>query len=238
MQNKENKQRKQIYLKASLFAGLFLVMGLVLWLNWDFIWSLIENSDNLRDWVLQWETVPQVVFILVQVVQVVLFVIPGEVPQIAGGLIFGTLGGSLLSTLGIAIGATINFFLARTLARPLIEHLLKKQNQKQLDSLLKISAHPAVLFFLFLIPGLPFKDLLCYISGLTPLSYPVFIFISSLGRLPGIIGSALIGDAAVQNQWPVVIAVTVTAAVLFGLGFLFQKKIVNYLLNRFKRDEP
>ena len=54
-----------------------------------------------------------IAFIALQVIQVVLFFIPGEIIQIAGGYIFDSLYGSLFSLIGITIGGSIVFSISR-----------------------------------------------------------------------------------------------------------------------------
>lgn len=49
------------------------------------------------------------IFILLQVTQVVIFFIPGEVTQAAGGYIFGTFLGTLYSIIGINLGSAVLF---------------------------------------------------------------------------------------------------------------------------------
>jgi uncharacterized membrane protein YdjX (TVP38/TMEM64 family) len=228
----KEKSKLSGYIKLSIFALLFLVMFLLVYLYWGKIYYyFVENPEELKEWILQWPEFAVLIFLAAQILQVVIFVIPGEVPQIAGGMLFGTMLGSLLSSLGIAIGSTINFFLARFLGAPFLENILKENDRKDLEKLSRSGSVKIVLFMLFLIPGMPLKDILCYISGFFPLSYFTFIFLSTLGRLPGIIGSALIGDAAVQKQWHIVIIISVIAIILFLAGFFYRKKIEKFLIN-------
>jgi uncharacterized membrane protein YdjX (TVP38/TMEM64 family) len=83
-------------------------------------------------------------------------------------------------------------------------------------------------FLFFLIPGIP-KDILCYMAGLSVMRLHIFLFFSTLGRIPGIIGSALIGDAAADRRWILAGTIFFVAAVLFVLGFLFREQIQRLL---------
>jgi len=58
---------------------------------------------------------------------------------------------------------------------------------------------------------------------------PVFLIFSTLGRIPGIIGSALIGDAAADRRWILAGTIFFVAAVLFVFGFLFRERIQRLL---------
>ena len=71
-------------------------------------------------------------------------------------------------------------------------------------------------FLLFLIPGIP-KDILCYAAGITPMGFPYFAAVSTLGRLPGIAGSALIGSAAASRRW-------VLAGIVAGAALVLKEE--------------
>ena len=170
-------------------------------------------------------------FIAVQVVQVVIFIIPGEVPQIASGYLFGIAGGLALTSLGIAIGSGLAFLASRLLGIDFLRAILRRE---QLDRMREVAASPraTITFFLFfLIPGIP-KDILCYVAGLSRMRFIVFIVISTVGRLPGIVGSVVMGDAAAGERWLFAGVVMALAVVLFGAGVLFRKQITA-LLERF-----
>jgi uncharacterized membrane protein YdjX (TVP38/TMEM64 family) len=80
----------------------------------------------------------------------------------------------------------------------------------------------------FLIPGIP-KDILCYVAGLSVMRLYFFLLFSTLGRLPGILGSALIGDAAADRRWILAGTIFFIAVVLFIFGFLFRERIQRLL---------
>jgi uncharacterized membrane protein YdjX (TVP38/TMEM64 family) len=57
----------------------------------------------------------------------------------------------------------------------------------------------------------------------------IFLLFSTLGRIPGILGSALMGDAAADRRWILAGTILFVAAVLFVLGFLFRERIQRVL---------
>ncbi|MFP4362667.1 MAG: TVP38/TMEM64 family protein [Spirochaetia bacterium] len=212
------------YVQIILFPLLFILIIAVTIIFWDKLWPLFSSAENLRNWVEGSGVWAPIIFVGLQVLQVVIFIIPGEVPQIAGGYLFGLWEGFLLSSLGIGIGSAVNFYLARFLGRPFVQALF---NESQIYRFEKIShsGNAQIGFFLFfLIPGIP-KDILCYVAGLSPLSLLAFMLLSSIARAPGILGSAMMGSAAANNQWLVAIIVMVLASVLFLLGVLFRDRI-------------
>ena len=83
------------------------------------LWQVFGSVRKIRAWIEGWGAVAPLVFIGVQAIQVILFAIPGEVVQIAGGYLFGGWMGILLSMSGILLGSTGAFFLSRALGRQL-----------------------------------------------------------------------------------------------------------------------
>ena len=210
---------------------LFVAMLVLILLFREQIWAVATAPDELRAWVRGFGVVAPLVFIAVQVMQVVIFIIPGEVPQIASGYLFGIAGGLALTSVGIAIGSGLAFLASRLLGTEFLSAILRHE---QLDRMRQVAASPraTITFFLFfLVPGIP-KDILCYVAGLSRMRFTVFIAISTVGRLPGIVGSVVMGDAAAGERWLFAGVVMAIAVVLFGIGVLFRKRLTA-LLERF-----
>ena len=188
------------------------------------LWELFSSTQRLRQWIDGWGIAAPLVFIGVQALQVIVFVIPGEVPQVAGGYLFGALKGAGLSVLGILAGSAVSFFLARLLGRPFVAALFREEQVAKIERIASSRGARIAFFLLFLIPGIP-KDILCYAAGITPMRFLYFAGVSTLGRLPGIAGSALIGSAAASRRWVLMGVVAAAAAVLFTAGLLLRPRI-------------
>jgi uncharacterized membrane protein YdjX (TVP38/TMEM64 family) len=186
--------------------------------------DIFSTPEQLKSWIRASGILAPLAFLVAQAFQVIVFFIPGEVPQIAGGYLFGVWLGSLLSTLGILLGSTVSFLLSRFLGVPFVYALFPPG---QVNRARHVSGSPRAkmsFFLLFLIPGIP-KDILCYVAGLTPMRLPIFLLISTLGRLPGILGSALMGDAAAEKRWLLAGLLFSASVLLFLLGFIFRERI-------------
>ncbi len=138
-------------------------------------------------------------FILLQVAQVVLAPIPGEVTGLLGGYLYGPFLGVLLSTIGLTLGSYIAFALARIFGRPFVERFVDKSTMSRFDYLLHHKG-AFLVFLLFLIPGFP-KDYLCYILGLGHLTTMEFLVIGGTGRLFGTILLTLGGSYIRHHQY-------------------------------------
>jgi uncharacterized membrane protein YdjX (TVP38/TMEM64 family) len=185
----------------------------------------LRDRELLRAWILSFGMWGPAVFVALQALQVIVFVVPGEFIQIAGGYVFGLWLGSLYTVVGIIIGSTVNFFAGRILGRPFVESIFDKSKIESVERITGSGKGAAGFFLLYLIPGMPIKDLLCYVAGISTLKLFVFLGVSMMGRLPGIVGSALIGDAAYGGRWTLALIVFGAAAALFALGLVFKERI-------------
>lgn len=165
-----------------------------------------------------------IVFIGFQVFQIIVFVIPGELVQIAGGYIFGPWLGLVYSLIGIALGSTGAFFLGRALGRPLVEALVCRERIEQFDRALGQRRGLVVLFILLLIPGVP-KDILCYLGGLSTIPFLLFFLISTIARLPGLAFSVVFGSKLAGREWGAALALAVAALILLIFGRLFLARL-------------
>jgi uncharacterized membrane protein YdjX (TVP38/TMEM64 family) len=161
-----------------------------------------------------------------QVVQVVVFAIPGEVTQLAAGYVFGLWRGFLYSVVGITLGSVFNFYFARVVGRSTLERFISRKTLNKVDNLLNNARGKSALFLLFVLPGGP-KDVLCYGAGFTRMTATEFVVISSLARTPALFASILIGARAAQRDYG---AATLTGVVLLVVVACF------YLYERHRRQ--
>ena len=211
-------------LKAALFPVLMITIFTLFVIFFEDIMTVFKNTDDFSKWVKTRGATPWLIFVLVQIVQVIIFMIPGEIIQIAGGYLFGIFFGCLLSFVGIMIGSLFNFFIARISGALFIERLIGKSRFARFRAVLSSKRQTYLFFALFLVPGIP-KDIICYIAGLSRISFLKFILFSGLGRLPGIIGTVVVGSALLDRNLTLVIIVASLSVIVFVLGIIFRKKL-------------
>jgi uncharacterized membrane protein YdjX (TVP38/TMEM64 family) len=177
---------------TTTLAVVIIIAFVVLFLSifWQYIspWTadwfdFLSNKEKIRNWLMSFGSAAPLVFMLIQVLQVVFAPIPGEATGFLGGYLFGILPGFLYSTIGLTIGSTMAFLLARWLEIHFVEKIVQRETLEKFDFI--IERQGALLaFLLFLIPGFP-KDYLCFILGLSQMPLQVFLIISTIGRIPG-----------------------------------------------------
>lgn len=122
------------------------------------------------------------VFILIQIVQVVIPIIPGGISCLGGVLLFGPFLGFVYNYVGICIGSLIAFLLARRYGR---EFVIKMSSEslynKYIGWLDKGKKFDIAFALAILFPMAP-DDLLCFLAGLTRMSMRKFTAIILLAK--------------------------------------------------------
>lgn len=115
-------------------------------------------------------------FILIQIVQVVLPVIPGGASCLVGVMAFDAVGGFIYNYVGLVLGSICSFLLSRKFGMSIINKLFKEKDIKKALDKINNSKYDLIFFLIILLPGLP-DDLFCYISGITKMSLKKFTLI-------------------------------------------------------------
>ena len=197
-----------------------------------FLISILEKKEAIRDFVLSLGPYGPIGFILLQALQVVLSPIPGEATGIVGGFIFGKWLGFIYSTIGLSLGSAMAFFISRYF-RHIVEPWLKKSELYfRFEGLLR---HQGIFicFFLYVFPGFP-KDFLCYLLGLTKMPWQVFVFISSVGRIPGTLMLSWQGAEMYDGNWVGVLAILAITILVAGPAWIYREKIYAWVEEKTK----
>lgn len=223
---------KNYIIKRRIFAGasIFLLLALSAWLTW-FLWKKVgifelgdislfqEKIDSFGAW--GW-----LVALGIQVLQVIVALIPGEVVEVGCGLAFGTWGGLLICLLGSALGSTVIFLLVRKFGVRLVEVFVSREKINSLKFLNNERKLRSVIFLVFFTIGTP-KDLLTYFVGLTNIKLHEFLIISTVARIPSVISSILVGDTLSKGNFITSVLIFGASAVLGLMGVVAYNKFVD-----------
>ncbi len=183
----------------------------------------IESSGNWAVWV----------FILFQFLQVVILPIPSTVTVMAGVALFGPLKCSLFSFIGIFIGSVLAFGIGRWLGYKVVSWIVGKED---LDKWLKKikGKDYLILSIMFLLPLFP-DDVLCFIAGLSSMTWGYFLVMIFVTRALSITLSAYSFDTIPFTTWWGILcwALIISAVVaLFWLVCKYSDKIDWFIKNK------
>ena len=145
--------------------------------------------------------------------------------ELIAGAAYGAWVGLLILVSGCAVATVIIFFLVRKFGQPFIIRFFGADVINTWGFLKDEKKTAFVTFILFLIPGTP-KDTLTYLAPLTRLSLPQFTLISLFARLPAMLSTTVMGDAAMQGNWLIFFLFFGLTAVIGILGIQFKDRII------------
>jgi uncharacterized membrane protein YdjX (TVP38/TMEM64 family) len=214
-----------------LAAGIYFSWGLICRSSlWDWMCHyvyLLEDKEKVKGFLQAAGPLAPLIFIVAQSLQVVLAPIPGEATGFIGGYLFGVPLGMLYSTIGLTLGSMMAFGLGRWLEHKFVERVVSREILERFDFLMERQG-ALIAFFLFVVPGFP-KDYLCFILGLSLMSWKLFLLLSSVGRLPGTLMLTLQGAKVYEGNYLFTGVLIVCCLALAGALYYFREPLYQWL---------
>lgn len=198
--------------------------------------SKITSISALRDYIASFGATAVLIFILFQFLQVVILPIPGSVSVGVGVALFGPLRCSIFSFIGIFLGSVVAFAIGRVIGYKAVCWIVGKDD---LDKWLeKVKGKDYLLLsIMFLLPLFP-DDILCFVAGLSSITWTYFIIMIIITRLISVFTTSYSLQLIPFNTWwGITIWVLLGAAVVasFWLVWKYSDKIDAFLKRKIKR---
>ncbi len=198
-----------------------------LWEKITHYYLLFTNKDQIETFITSFGSGAPLVFILIQILQVLFAPIPGEATGFIGGYIFGASKGFLYSSLGLTAGSWIIFVIGRLLGKRYVRKLIPIKQLNRFDLLVKRQG-VVVLFLFFLIPGFP-KDYLCFFLGLSDLPKKVFIVITAIGRMPGTYMLSLQGAFLYEQMYGLFVLILGLCVLVALFAYRYRERLYRWI---------
>jgi len=214
-------EREKLNKKRYVILGGIIILILVFFLTYygrnlfKNILAIFSSSQNLQEYIKDYGILAPIVFMIIQILQVIIAPIPGNVTTLAGGAIFGVWHGFIYGALGIYIGSFIAYWIARFYGKPLVIKLMGKATYNKYSDTF-IGRSFLVLLTVFLFPFFP-DDALCLIAGVSKIKFGLFIILVIVGRTPSILLTSYIGAGIIKLflwQWIVIGAISLLIIIL------------------------
>lgn len=198
--------------------------------------SKLTSINALRDYIASFGATAVFIFILFQFLQVVVLPIPGSVSVGVGVALFGPLRCSIFSFIGIFLGSVVAFAIGRVIGYKAVCWIVGKDD---LDKwLAKVKGKDYLLLsIMFLLPLFP-DDILCFVAGLSSITWTYFIVMIVITRLISVFTTSFSLQLIPFNTWwGIAIWILLGAAVVvaFWLVWKYSDKIDGFLKSKFKR---
>ena len=213
------------------FGGLiafFALMVIVVILIWPYIHEAFEPGGLSRviDDVRNAGPLGFLILLAMQFMQIVVAFIPGEVVQMAAGMMYGPWLGDAVVLLGCIILSAFVFAVVHRLGAPFVRDMVPTKYLDKFNAFEESGKLSIVVFILFLIPAMP-KDTFTYLVPLTNMRMRDFLVLSNVGRIPGIVISTYAANGLVDGNITQSIIIFAVVAVIAIVAIVFRDKIMN-----------
>ena len=219
--------------------SLVVVALLLLWLTWFvYKWFRVFNNDPeaFKTFIDGYGWKGRFIALGIQVLQVIISLIPGELVEIGIGYTYGAIEGTLLCLGGVAIASSLIFLLVKRLGVRLVELFISREKIDQLRFINSEKKLKRFIFLLFFIPGTP-KDLFTYFAGLTRIRLHEFLIISLIARIPTVVSSTIGGDMIQERAYGKAILLFLITGAVSLLGIWIYNRLVSHKNARREKQE-
>ncbi len=205
----KTKKRQKILAAVSLAVVIILALLATL-LVWNWLSSF--SQEGFRQYIQSFGWWSWLVMLSLQILQVFIALIPGELIETAAGYAFGPLLGTAICYVGVAAASSLIFLLTRRYGIRMVEVFVSREKINGLRFINTEKKRAFLIFLMFFIPGTP-KDLLTYFVGLTDIRLGSFLLISLVARIPSVVSSTFGGHLLGEGQyWGALLLYGITGA--------------------------
>ena len=139
--------------------------------------EIFASPEALQQYLIQFGMMAPLIFMVIQITQVVFPIIPGGLTCVAGVLCFGPVWGFVYNYVSIGVGSCINFLLIRKFGKPLLIRLSSPRLYQKYVGWLDKGERFDRMFAIAIFLPVAQDDFLCMLAGLTKMTFKKFVMI-------------------------------------------------------------
>lgn len=149
-------------------------IALIIFMVYGIKSNIFTSQEALSKFLQKMGLVGPIIFIIIQIVQVIIPIIPGGISTAVGVLVFGPFYGFIYNYVGIVLGSIIVFLISKKYGMKIIKKLFKQSTiNKYIGWLDNGSRFDKLFAFAIFMPVAP-DDFLCYLAGVTKMNLKKF----------------------------------------------------------------
>ncbi|MGI6590090.1 MAG: TVP38/TMEM64 family protein [Eggerthellaceae bacterium] len=210
--------------------AVLVLLALIVWAMWPTLSGLFEEGgvEALVEKVQNAGPMGVAMLLGLQLLQVIVAFIPGEVVQVAAGMMYGAWWGGLIVTVGACLASAAVYSLVHWLGAPFVRDMVSDSFSDRFRRF-EASGHlDTIVFILFLIPGMP-KDVFTYVVALTDMKLGSFLILTTFARMPGIFLSTYAASSLANGDMTKSIVIFVILVVLALVCIVLRDRIIERL---------
>ena len=210
-----------------LLAGVGYYFREPIWNKLNLFYHLLTDKETVKAFITSFGMGAPIIFILLQISQVIFAPVPGEATGFIGGYLFGAVPGFLYSSIGLTVGSYFNFMIGRFFGEKYIRKLIPIKKLRKLNHTMRHQGI-IVVFLFFIFPGFP-KDYLCLFLGITTLPLKVFILMAAIGRMPGTLMLSLQGALLFDRAYGAFAIMAGICGLLIFFVFRYRESLYQWI---------
>ena len=228
---------KKILALSKLILLVIIVAGIPAFLYLKYGAELFskDSAERVVDYLKANSSIAALLIICIQIVQVVICFLPGQPVQFAASYMFGVARGFAFSITGAVIGTVISFYLAKLLGNDAMNLFFGEEKVRDYKKKLDSGRGLLLAFLIYLIPGIP-KDLVSYVAGISDMRFRPFLLVATVGRIPGMLGSLMLGHFFGRQDYRAMIIIAVIIAVILLICYIKRDALIGFLDDVEKKD--
>ena len=214
--------KNKVFLSRFLFVInliLSLVMVVSCLLSKYNLLVVFSSIASFKQFILSTKQMGMIIYVLIQMGQIMFLPIPSMIITLAGVAIYGPLLGSILCSIGVLLGSYFSFFIGKIFGFKLVSWVVGKNNALKYADIIN-KRGKFFLIIAFLLPLFP-DDILCLIAGITTMKFKYFFAIATITRPIGVICMSYFGGGYIIPftgwglfVWPFVLIIAIIAVVV------------------------
>ena len=231
---------KETWYKSALSAFILILFALIVLfiLQQTGFFNVIQDENSLQEYLASKGAWMPLVYTVLQYLQVVILPIPSVVSTVAGVALFGPFQTMIYSLIGVLLGSFTGFFIGRKLGNKAVSWMIGEDTLNKWQKKIKGKDY-LLLTLMFILPVFP-DDILCFVAGLSTMTWGYFSVMIILSRILQISVTCYSIDLIpFTTWWGLLIWIVFFAVLLFGFLIVYKNinKIQAWATNRFKRNK-
>lgn len=218
-----------VYKKQAAFR--LMLSGYFLLLFAFFVWWIllksgffdaVGDSEKLQAYLKKSGGWMPVCYVLLQFLQVVVLPIPAFVSTAAGVALFGAFYATVYSFLGVLSASVVAFWIGRKLGYKAVSWAVGEETLEKWLKKVK-GKDNLILTAMFILPLFP-DDVLCFVAGLSSMSWKYFLTVVLLARAVGIAGTCYSVDLIpLDTWWGIALWIVIVLLVVISFVLLLKR---------------
>ena len=228
------KQQLTIYKSCLSMLLLSIFFAVVLWIGKvsDFI-VILQSPARFEEFLKTAGVYVPLVYICVQIIQVLFLPIPGAISVVAGLKLFGVFATAIYSLVGLLIGSYVAFFIGRKWGNRGASWLVGEDVLERWKVKIK-GKDNLLLTAMFLLPFFP-DDVLCFVAGVSTMPTRYFVWMAFITRAISVFSTCYaIRLIPITTWWGALVWGVLLSGMIAAFIFLYKnvEKVNAYFARR------